>query len=155
MAFVSYRTSVKINSLVSPYYLYIHDVPQGSVLGPMLLIIYILPIKSIFQKYHNIHYHFYADDLQIYKKFPSFINSYLIQMYMFNCITDLTELFFHNSLSLNMTKTDTIILSRPSYPISITHPFLLSLQTSEFITTLDFIVTFHIDYSPHINNMIH
>ena len=30
----------------------------------------------------------------------------------------------------NMTKTDTIIFSRTSSPLSITHPFLLSLPTS-------------------------
>ena len=35
------------------------------VLGPILFIIYILPIKSLFHKYPNIHY-LYADDLQIY-----------------------------------------------------------------------------------------
>ena len=75
-------------------------------------------------------------------------------MSMFNCITDLTEWFSHNSLSLNMTKTDTIIYSRPSSPLSITHPFLLSLPTSESITTLGFTLTSHLDYSPNINNTI-
>ena len=75
-------------------------------------------------------------------------------MSMFNYITDLTEWFSYNSLSLNMTKTDTIILLRPSSPLSITHPFLLSLPTSESITTLGFTLTSHLDYSPHINNMI-
>ena len=72
---------------------------------------------------------------------------------MFNCITDLTEWLSHNSLSLNMTKTDTIIFSRASSPLSITHPFLLYIQT-EYITTLGFTLTSHLDYSPHINNMI-
>ena len=75
-------------------------------------------------------------------------------MSMFNCITDLTEWFSHNSLSLNMTKTDTIIFSRPSSPISITHPFLISLPTSESITNIGFTLTSHLDNSPHINNMI-
>ena len=53
----------------------------------------------------------------------------MIQMSMFNCITDLTEWFSHNSLSLNMTKTYIIIFSRHSSPLSITHPFLLSVCT--------------------------
>ena len=61
---------------------------------------------------------------------------------------------YHNSLSLNMTKTDTIIFSRPSSPLSITHPCLLSLPTSESTTTLCFTLTSHLDYSPHNNNMI-
>ena len=53
-----------------------------------------------------------------------------------------------------MTNTDTIIFSRPSYPLSITHPFLLYLPTSQSITTFGFTTTSHLDYSPHINNMI-
>ena len=66
-------------------------------------------------------------------------------MSMFNCITDLTEWFSQNLLSLNMTKTDTIIFSRPSSPLSIIHPFLLSLPTSESITTLVFTLASHLD----------
>ena len=146
MSFVLSRTSsVKINFSLSLPYFNIHGVPQGSVPGSILFIIYILPIKSIFHKYPNIHYHLYADDLQIYTSFPSSSDSDMIQMSMFKCITDLTEWFSHNSLSLNMTKTDTIIFSRPSSPLSITHPFLLSLTTSESITTLGFTLTSHLD----------
>ena len=89
---------------------------------------YILHVYLIYIYIYN--YHLYADDLQIYTLFPSSGDSDLIPMAMFNCITDITEWFSHNSLSLNMTKTDTIIFFKPSSPLSITHPFLLSLPTS-------------------------
>ena len=71
MYFVSSRTSSeKINSSLYPPYFNIDGVPQGSVLGPIFLIIYIIPIKSIFViKYPNINYHIYTDDLQIYSHF--------------------------------------------------------------------------------------
>ena len=53
-----------------------------------------------------------------------------------------------------MTKTDTIILSRPTYPLIIIHPFLLSLPTSQSIITLGFIINSHLDYSDQISIMI-
>ena len=110
MYMVSSRTySVNINFSLSPPYFNIHGVPRCSALGPILFIIYILPIKSIFHKYHNINYHIYADDLQIYP-FSSSSDSGMIQISMFNCITDLTYWFSHNSISLNMTKTNRINL---------------------------------------------
>ena len=52
-----------------------------------------------------------------------------------------------------MTKTNNIIFTRPGSPLSITHPFLLPLPTSQSITT-GFTITSHLDYSTHINNMI-
>ena len=110
MYIVSSRTySVNINFSLYPPYFNIHGVPRGSVLGPILFIIYILPIKSIFHKYPNINYHIYADDLQIYP-FSRSNDSGLIQISIFNCITDLTYWFSHNSISLNMTNTNKINL---------------------------------------------
>ena len=43
-------------------------VPQGSVLGPILCLLYASPLSEIVKKF-NLSYHFYADDSQLYLSF--------------------------------------------------------------------------------------
>ena len=72
--FISYLQnryfSININNEYLSKKILCHDVPQGSVLGPILFSIYLLPLIAIFHQFPDINYHFYADDLQIYIELP-------------------------------------------------------------------------------------
>ena len=88
-------------------------IPQGSVLGPLLYLTYMLPVRQILDRY-NLSYHGFADDTQIYVPF-SFHNGGLKKSLnqLEQCITELREWFHHSRLMLNVNKTEFVVFTSP------------------------------------------
>ena len=88
----------------------IYGVPKGSVLRPLKLYFYLLPMSAIL--YHKMGYHVYADDTQIYISFRckqpldaiSKVNS---------CLYDIMQLMFTNKLKINDLTIEFIVFRFP------------------------------------------
>ena len=111
--YLSGRTfSVKIKHVQGGRVLLIYGVPQGSILGPLLFILYISDIPQIAAN-HNVLIHSYADDGQLYLGFePS--RDYTSSMNILKaCIDDIEIWMKSNFLKLNVDKTGVLFIARP------------------------------------------
>ena len=114
--FRSYLTgrsfSVKIGEAQSSTAPLLCGVPQGSILGPTLFMLYLLPLGSIFRK-HGVSFHCYADDCQIYlplqRNNPGSINPLLI------CLNEVKAWLASNFLSFNDSKTEVLVFAPSSF----------------------------------------
>ena len=99
---------ITINGERSNVYKLQHGVPQGSVLGPLLFCIYLLPLGDLLRSL-GISYHLYADDLQLYVFTPPNDISNAIS-HLEHCIKEIKNWFDSNMLKLNSDKTEFIVL---------------------------------------------
>ena len=99
-------------------------VPRGSVLGPMLINMYIKPLSAIIDS-HSIIHHSFADDLQLQMSAPPDRISELLHS-MQSCISDVKFWQLRTCLNLMTTRHNSCLSPLKELSISIAY-LLLSL----------------------------
>lgn len=85
-------------------------VPQGSVLGPKFYCMFAKPIGEICRR-HNMNYHSYADDTQVYLILKPSDNWDNFSTRLENCLADISSWMRLNRLKLNQSKTELIVFA--------------------------------------------
>ena len=89
-------------------------VPQGSVLGPVLFVLYTTPLSDIIIS-HSVNHQLFADDTLLQKSTsPNEVQSLTRDLQL--CRDDIKSWMCSNQLKLNEDKTEAILCSTISLP---------------------------------------
>ena len=101
-----YQSTSVNNSSSSPSQL-MYGVPQGSVLGPILFVLYTTPLSDIIAN-HSVNHQLFADDTQLQKSAP--LNEVTNLTKELNACTDNIKTWMtENQLKLNDDKTEALL----------------------------------------------
>lgn len=162
--FKSYLTGrteyISLGSTRSRQHIVTCGVPQGSVLGPLLFITYILPLGHIISRY-GVSFHCYADDTQLYMKSGTH-NSAASSLSspssaLTACLEEIKAWMNLNFLQLNSSKTEAILVgtSHQTQSFSITGITISGhvIPLSTTVTNLGLRFDPQLTFEAHIKNL--
>jgi len=147
---------VKINCSLSNGVTIYYGVPQGSILGPILFLLYISDIENIAHM-HGFKVHMFADDMQLYISFVR--NNLLVTLSSIeHCLRDIKLWMALNFLKINESKTQFMLFIPKTHHINIFSDVCLSfggstIFPSPIATNLGIMLDTSMSMSNHINSI--
>lgn len=150
------KQSVRCGSQISSASVMTCGVPQGSVLGPILFLLYTVPLNSLVRK-SGLDSHHYADDAQIYGHCRATCVSTL-HAKTERCIGEVADWMSRNRLQLNAAKTEFLwcATARRRHQIPDT-PFLVGkdlVQPASVVRNLGLFLDNDLSMKQHISNLV-
>ena len=127
--------------------------PQGSVLGPILYVLYTSPLGDIV-KSHGLSCHFYADDNQLYCSFKLHDQAASVQA-IESCLNDIDAWMLANMLKLNRDKTELLVIGpkhKVNPPIKGIHVAGEYIEVSNNARNIGVIFDSHVNLEKHVMN---
>lgn len=154
--FRSYLTGrwqhVKIHEAVSAKSLLSCGVPQGSVLGPLLFLVYMSPLRHVIAA-HGMSMHGYADDTQLYLTFSSARDPEALKrdcQRVETCISEVHRWMTTNRLKLNPDKTEVMLVGPPRLLAHINIP-LISVAGVEVAVSKKPVRNLGVEFDPSLS----